>query len=219
MSAGIRAEVRIDAPEGCPIATVSASTDASTYSISKSVDPNSPEKVTEEFMLDSAEPIEDVELEEDEVTNVFSYGSKDVYRFTRASGRGCPCECIEQFDCPVVDVHTHDGALFLVFHAHDIDDLQNVIAELRDRYPNVDVRRLLRSQQEHTEQNLVFVDRSELTDRQQEVLETAHGMGYFEHPKKANAGEVAEALDITTSTFTEHLSAAQKKLLGSILDA
>jgi predicted DNA binding protein len=43
-------------------------------------------------------------------------------------------------------------------------------------------------------------------------------MGYFEHPKGANAGEVAEALAITTATFSEHLSAAQSKLFDAILD-
>ena len=89
---------------------------------------------------------------------------------------------------------------------------------LREQYPNLDVRRLLRSRSSVSDRSLVFVDRSELTDRQREVLETAHEMGYFEHPKGANAGEVAAALGITTSTFTEHLSAAQKKLLGSIVE-
>ena len=110
MSHGIRAEVRIDSPAECPIARASESTDGSTYSISKSVDPNAPRRVTEEFMLDAEADLEDAGLEE-ELTNVFSYGSKEVYRFHRTMGRGCPCERIEAFDCPVVDVHTHDGSL------------------------------------------------------------------------------------------------------------
>ncbi|WP_455429089.1 helix-turn-helix domain-containing protein [Haloarcula regularis] len=64
----------------------------------------------------------------------------------------------------------------------------------------------------------MLVDRGQLTDRQREVLETAVEMGYFEYPKGANAGEVAEALDITVSTFAEHLAAAETKLLGSIVE-
>jgi len=96
--------------------------------------------------------------------------------------------------------------------------LQAVIGELRERYATLDVQRLLQSQQDHDERNLVFVDRSMLTDRQTEVLETAHRMGYFEHPKRANAGEVAAELEITGTTFTEHLAAAQTKLLDAILD-
>ena len=42
-------------------------------------------------------------------------------------------------------------------------------------------------------------------------------MGYFDHPKGANAGDVADALDISRSTFTEHLAAAQTKLLEAVL--
>jgi predicted DNA binding protein len=44
-------------------------------------------------------------------------------------------------------------------------------------------------------------------------------MGYFERPKEANATEVAEALGIAQSTFTEHLMAAQRKLLDDVLES
>jgi predicted DNA binding protein len=63
----------------------------------------------------------------------------------------------------------------------------------------------------------VSVDRGKLTDRQLEVLETAHGMGYYQYPRGANASEVAEALDICPSTLAEHLAAAQTKLLDDVL--
>jgi predicted DNA binding protein len=56
-----------------------------------------------------------------------------------------------------------------------------------------------------------------LTDRQREVLTVAYGMGSFEHPHEANAEAVAAALDVTPSTFAEHLAAAQSKLVDSIL--
>lgn len=226
MGKGIRADVRIDSPAECPIAQLSGATGTASYTISRSVAPDTPGTVTEEFVLDAggsveptaslefAEPNEDIDVDE-----VFSYGQKRVLRFSRARGRGCPCECVEQFDCPVVDLHARDGALFIAFHAPDMDVLQDAIRSLRDRYPNADVQRLLRSNGDRTDNNLVFVDRSTLTDRQLEVLETAHGMGYYEHPKGANAGEVAAALGISTSTFIEHLAAAQRKLLSAILDA
>lgn len=64
----------------------------------------------------------------------------------------------------------------------------------------------------------VIVDRSALTERQRRVLGRAHELDYFEYPKGANAGEVAEDLGIARSTFTEHLAAAQSKLYDAILD-
>ena len=218
MTSGIRAEVKVDDPTVCPVARCSGATETSSLSISRSVDPTAPETVTEEFMLDSAADLEAVDVDV-ELSELFSYGEKTVYRFQRQLDDGCPCECIESFDCPVIDVRTRSGALYLTFHAPDMASLQEIIGTLNERYPTLDVQRLLQSEQKHTESSLVFVDRSTLTDRQREVLETAHRMGYFDHPKGANAGEVADELEITTSTFSEHLAAAQTKLLGAILDS
>lgn len=222
MGTGIRAEVRIESPSACPIARLSAATGVSSDSITKSTSPVDPHSVTQEFTLDRRLGLESLAVDldvETGPTEVFSYGERIVYRIVRERDVGCPCECVERYDCPVVDVYTEGGSVDLVFHAPDMERLQSIIGTLRERYPGLDVRRLLRSQRDHGEQRLVIVDRNTLTDRQTEVLETAHRMGYFEHPKDANAGEVAEALEITTSTFTEHLAAAQTKLLDAILDA
>ncbi|MBZ6494387.1 helix-turn-helix domain-containing protein [Natrinema longum] len=217
MVSGIRAEVKIDDPPDCVVGQASAETNGRVHSVSKSTSPSTPERVTEEFLLEAETYPDEFDVDV-ELSAIFSYGSSTVYRFERELGRGCPCECIEEHDCPVVDVRTQGAALYLTFHAPDMHGLQAIIGELRDRYANLDVQRLLQSQQDHDERNLVFVDRSLLTDRQTEVLETAHRMGYFEHPKRANAGEVAAELDITGTTFTEHLAAAQTKLLDAILD-
>lgn len=106
---GIRAEVAIRSPGGCPVAAVSAETGATSRTISRGVGAS---EVTEEFLLDSG-----VDVGREDVERVFSYGEQDVYRFTRERGSGCPCEAIERHGCPVVDVTTRDGTLYLVFHA------------------------------------------------------------------------------------------------------
>lgn len=211
-ASGIRVELKVEGPGTCPVASASGGSDVSGYSLSKSAAPNSDGSVTEEFVLDI-----DGDAPE-EMDELFSYGDESVYRFDREPDVGCPCERIEQFNCPVVDVQTRDGALFLTFHAPDIDILQDVVAQLRDECDGVDVQRLLQSSA-NPEQDLVIIERGQLTARQREALETAHEMGYFDHPRQANKGEVAEALGITTSTFSEHLSMAQKKLMSAILQA
>ncbi|AGB32963.1 Bacterio-opsin activator HTH domain protein [Natrinema pellirubrum DSM 15624] len=217
MASGIRAEIKIDDPPDCVVAQAAAAASGRVHSVSKSTSPSAPERVTEEFMLEADDYPEEFDVDA-EIESIFSYGSSEVYRFERELGHGCPCECIEGHDCPVVDVRAHGSALYLTFHTPDMHVLQAVIGDLRERYSGLDVQRLLQSQQDHDERHLVFVDRSTLTDRQTEVLETAHRMGYFDHPKRANAGEVATELGITSTTFTEHLAAAQTKLLDAILD-
>jgi predicted DNA binding protein len=220
MPSGIRADVKVGSPESCPISQVSGRRDTTIDTVSRSVAPDTADTVTEEFVAE--DPGDDL-LSEDtrggiELEEVFEYGSSQVYRFERAHDWGCPCECVERFDCPLIDIQARDGSLFLVFHAPDMETLRGVITALRERYRDVAVERLLRSDGDRSEASLVFVDRSELTDRQRESLRTAHRMGYFEYPREANAGEVADELGIATPTFTEHLTAAQRKLLSSILD-
>lgn len=215
MGQGIRAEIRVDPEGSCQVARASREASGATVSISRSVGTSDPSRMTGEFILDVENGVPETD---DDLREVFDYGSKRVYRFERSRGTGCPCELVEDHDVPVVDVHADDGVLSLVFHAEDMIQLRDVITSLRDHYSTVDVRRLLRSHEDRTAQHIVFVDRGRLTDRQREVLETAHRMGYFDHPKGANAGDVASELDIGTSTFVEHLAAAQRKLLDSILD-
>jgi len=218
MTGGIRVELSIDRPDECPLAAMTGAGEAS-HSLSKSTsDRNEDGAVTEEFTLDGGsvvEPPDGVDVNE-----VFSYGSQSVYRFTREADSGCACERIEDFGCPVADVYVDGETLHLTFHAPDTETLSEVLDNVRDRYPSVSIDRLIRSSGEETEdERLMLVDRGELTRRQQEVLQTAHEMGYFEYPKGANATEVAEELDISASTFTEHLSVAQSKLLSSLLES
>lgn len=215
MPSGIRAEVALENPPDCIVAEAAAEADGQVHSVSKSTNPSAPDRVAEEFRLEAERYPDSFEVDP-EPTETFAYGSSAVYSFQRDLGYGCPCEVVEAFDCPVTDVRVHDGALHLTFHAADMHGLQAIIGELRDQY-TLDVKRLLQSQQDHADEHLVFVDRSTLTDRQLEVLETAHRMGYFDHPKGANAGEIAGELGITGTTFTEHLAAAQTKLLDAIL--
>jgi predicted DNA binding protein len=58
-----------------------------------------------------------------------------------------------------------------------------------------------------------------LTDRQRAALHAAYHGGYFEWPRGSTAEELAEAMDISSPTFHQHLRAAQRKLLSAFLDA
>lgn len=57
----------------------------------------------------------------------------------------------------------------------------------------------------------------DLTDRQQEVLETAYDMGYFEVPRTTSAEAIAAELDLDGSTVVEHLQRAERNLLAQFL--
>ncbi len=215
MSAGIRAEVQVDPDGACPVLSVASAAGAPARSVSTAAGAGDPRRVVEEFTLEGVDGVPDTDLD---LRRVFEYGGATVYRVTHGPDCGCPRSVVEAHDTPVVDLRTRQGMVRLVFHAADMAALQGIMAALQDAFPTVDVRRLLRSEHDRPEDDLLFVDRSRLTDRQREVLGTAHRMGYFDRPKGANAGEVADALDISRATFAEHLAAAQTKLFDAILE-
>ena len=208
MSSGIRATVGFDGPAGCPVARLAAQSEAVVDSVSTSV--SSEDNVVTEFLLDA-----DDRMDELSADPVFSYGTADVYRVRH--GEGCPCARLGAFGCPIHQYTAADGELTLVFHAEGFDQLQDVMATLRENH-DVDVKRLLQPPLEGTPEERLFVNRGRLTDRQLEALRTAYERGYFERPRCSNATEVAEAMGVSRSTFAEHLAAAQRKLFEDVLD-
>jgi len=60
--------------------------------------------------------------------------------------------------------------------------------------------------------------RSRLTERQHEVLEAAFEAGYYEWPRRCSGEAVAAELGITSPTFSEHIHAAERKLLTMVFE-
>lgn len=212
MSDGIRATVSFTEPGDCPLTRASRSAEGVIEQVSTSVSlPGGDGSVTEFLARGDLADVDGVEP-------VFSYGETTLYRMTHDAPASSPYETLGEFGCPVHRFAAEDGVLTLVFHTEEFGMLQSVMGEFRERYPPVDVQRLLQPPLSGSPAERVFVNRSKLTDRQLEVLTTAYEMGYFRRPKGANATEIADALGIAQSTFTEHLVAAQRKLLEDLLD-
>lgn len=213
MVAGIRAEIEVGAPGGCPVAQVSEQADAAIDTVTRAVAQNTDGTVTEEFTVESG-----ITPEQSGLTQTLSFDSHDVYRFDVNPSDHCVCAAIEQCGSPVQDVRAEGGSLFVSFYAVDMDTVKETFSTLREMFGDVRVRHLTGSD-DRADTDFVVVDRNKLTDRQWEVLNTAYRMGYFAHPKGANKGDVAAALDIAPSTMSEHLAAAQTKILDSLIDA
>lgn len=212
MSGGIRATVAFENPGDCPIAALSQSATGRIEQVSTSIALPAGDGSVTEFLARDADP------ERSDIREVFDYGHATLYRTDHDGEASCPCEVLGQHDCPIHRYLVEDGTLTLVFHVEEFERVQTLMVDLRNRFSPVDVQRLLQPPLEGTPEDRVFINRGKLTGRQREVLETAYEMGYFERPKQANATEVADQLDIAQSTFTEHLMAAQRKLLEDILD-
>ena len=211
MGPGIRAEVSLPTAAPSPFDGV---VDDSTpiYSVARTASPGDPETVVFEFVADADFPVPEA------VDVVFDYGAKAAYRFETPWVEASPFAVLDRHGIPASETTIRDGRLFVTFHATDLPTLRSVLDEFREGCADMQVLRLLQSSSTPEESDLVTVDRSELTERQREVLTAAYDAGYFDHPKGANAGEVAASLGIDRSTFSEHMAAAQRKLLSTLLD-
>ena len=55
-----------------------------------------------------------------------------------------------------------------------------------------------------------------LTDRQQELLDTATDLGYYEVPRQATHQDIADELELSTTTVGEHLRKIEARMLSEI---
>lgn len=206
----VRVELVVGDPGQCLVAAVSDECDATVNSVSRCCDCAGDSAVTEFTVTGRSQP------DRSDLDEVFSTESGTRYRDCKGECEDCVVSVLETFDCPVTDIHAEHGNLHLVFYAPSMDRVRDIVAAARETYGDVTVRQLTTSGTLGGPEPVV-IDAAQLTDRQREVLATAYEMGYFEHPKQANAGEVAAALDVSPSTLSEHLAAAQQKLVGSLL--
>jgi len=59
---------------------------------------------------------------------------------------------------------------------------------------------------------------SRLTEKQQEAISLAFRLGYFDTPRKVSAEELAQKLDLSSSTLAVHLRRAERRLLAEMLN-
>jgi hypothetical protein len=211
MPDGIRATVEFATADICPIVELSEAVGTTIDSVTSNICPSECQESTVEFSIDT-----NCGLDAD-ITPMFSHGSTDRYRLTLDDGTRCPCKRLARCGCPVTRYVAEDGTLTLVFHTADYDQLREVVAQLRESFPDMNIKRFVRAPAGERSRDPVFVDRSRLTHRQLEIMETAYEMGYFDRPRQSNATDIAAEIGISPATFREHLSAAESKILEDLL--
>ncbi|MDB2245107.1 helix-turn-helix domain-containing protein [Halorubrum ezzemoulense] len=211
---GVRAGVAIHGTEGCPVVAASTVHDGPITGVNWT---HVGDTHTEEFRARDPDAVDRAEGVPTP-TSVVDLGDERVYRYDRPRDGACACRIIEELDCPIADARAEDGVLLLTLHLPDLERLRDIVSALDGTAERVEVRYLVEGSARGDEvSDRTLVDRGRLTDRQCEVLRTAYRMGYFERPRDANASAVADALDISPSTFAEHLATAQRKLLEETL--
>ncbi|WP_435075022.1 PAS domain S-box protein [Halorubrum sp. HHNYT27] len=97
-------------------------------------------------------------------------------------------------------------------------NIRSVIERLRELYPDLEViaKRLISPEDEA--ERLATLVADDLTGRQAEVLETAYQAGYYEWPRDTDGTELAEQLNVSAATLSQHFRSAHAKVVGSIVE-
>jgi PAS domain S-box-containing protein len=145
---------------------------------------------------------------------------------TVVSDRGDECVIHAVVDNPPPDILARTGVnlrsliaengetRIVVEVASDID-VDTIANHLEEHWEGV---RLVAKRQRSRPLDTLAVDGEDrLTSRQRSVLQTAYENGYYEWPREQTAEEIAESLDIASSTLHQHLRSAERKLISGFL--
>jgi predicted DNA binding protein len=214
---GLRAELAVGDPDACPVAAMSVDADGPLRDVRWTRE--SAETATERVVTvddDAWSDAGDAESGGGVVPEtVFDDGDERVVEFGR-DRNGCVCERIESVGCPVDAVRAANGTLYVTVYVRSRERLREVVAAAREVAREVSLNYVVSEGSDPGDP--VVVDRGLLTDRQREALSTAYEAGYFDHPREANAGAVAEKLDVSPATFREQVARAQSKLLAGVVE-
>lgn len=136
-------------------------------------------------------------------------------------GTSCPAVSLAELGALPRVVVSEDGAGRIVSELPPRHDPATVVETFLDEYSDAE----LAAKRPKEYATPLFgrgefqqVLRNNLTERQREVLRAAYEAGYYDWPRSCTGTEVAEKLDITSATFSQHIHAAERKLLTVLFD-
>lgn len=154
-----------------------------------------------------------------DVTLLTEYDDGGFFEFVVSEN--CPAHRLAQLGALPRDVWGADGEGRIVAEVPPHRDVSAVVEAFLDAEPDAE----LVTKRRTDSVTPVFTSGSEqellhrhLTDRQREVLEAALEAGYYEWPRECTGEDVASELGITSATFSEHVNAAERKLLAALFD-
>ncbi len=112
-----------------------------------------------------------------------------------------------------------DGAVRVTLELPASANPRAVIEQLTEQYPSTDlIARRERERSSQTKQELVADIEQRLTGRQRMAIQKAYLGGFFDWPRTISGEDLAESMDISPSTYHQHLRTAERKVLATLFD-
>ncbi|MEF8854322.1 MAG: bacterio-opsin activator domain-containing protein, partial [Haloarculaceae archaeon] len=116
-------------------------------------------------------------------------------------------------------LRVEDGLIRATFELPAGAQARAVVEALEERYESVALAaRRERERREQTRGELLEAIEEALTDRQRLTLQKAHVGGFFDWPREVSGEDLAASMDISPSTYHQHLRAAERKVLDALFE-
>lgn len=130
----------------------------------------------------------------------------------------CICPIFGSFEC-LASIDSVESEGFIVsIVVPDRAELEQVVAALRDVGATVQLLQIGDTRVRSAER-IVELPASDVTEKQLEAIRVAVELGYYETPRQASLGELAERLGISRSAVSQRLSAAESTLILELFEA
>ncbi len=111
-------------------------------------------------------------------------------------------------------IHATDGGVVAIGEFSPRTDMNQMNEHVREEYPGTTIQSLVTT--DPTEIRPDSSPLASLTAKQRQALEAAYRNGFFERPQRQTADEIASTLDVSRSTFLNHLRTAENTLLTEV---
>lgn len=127
----------------------------------------------------------------------------------------CPVVAFTTTGAAVTDAVADHDRLQMTVRSMEVPAFAAQLRAFRERYPEC---RCIAKRQVEGAGTSSQTSQQELTRKQLSVLQAANVMGYFERPRDTTGGTIAASLDVSPSTFHQHLRDGLRKLVTRHLD-
>lgn len=185
---------------------------------------------------DAGCPVANVGKRGDEISQDFLYPETDCddgecrsELIDRTDGRStyvqtdvtdrCICPAFRRHDCIASIDEARNGSLYVSVTTPTRTELEAIVETLRDTGATVHLERIGSSSDEpDTAGRRLTIETDDLTEKQRNAVVVAVESGYYETPRKADLGDLADELGVSRSAVSQRLNAVESKLVTSLVN-
>ncbi|MFB6134411.1 MAG: helix-turn-helix domain-containing protein [Halanaeroarchaeum sp.] len=130
----------------------------------------------------------------------------------------CVCPAFVRGDCVSSALAVENGVLKAGAYADSRESLNDVMDRVHQVAATVRLERLTTASgtREDREGRPEPTTAVTLTEKQREAVRTAVDMGYYDRPREASLGDLADRLGVTRSALSQRLNAVEAKLITAL---